>query len=898
MGGHTPGRTSWLAALIGLVLAVPAAAQEPTPPDTAAAPEAASAPRPAEPDTVLAALLRLEGYTSVQYSGESAEFRGAERTLRLQGPAEVTRGAERITAEDSLIYRERTRIAEAYGRPVATGEGAEPIEGEVMFYDLGRRVATVRGGRTRVEEAGATWFVQGDVTAEGTERLYATGSTFTSDDRPEPAYHFRVDQMKVLRDRVLVARPARLYFRNVPVMWFPFVVQDLERGRRSGLLTPRFGINEIVRTHTEYRRRISNVGYYWAINDYLDAQLSGDWESGLYRSLAGSLQYRWRRQFLDGNLTYRHYWPDEGGTQLGFQTSNRWQPDERTNLSLVGSYQSSSRFRRETSFDPHELTQDLRSDFSLNRRFAWGNVSVRADRRQSLADDRVETTFPNVQISPRPITLFRAETPEDERWYSNATLSFGGSGSRAHTDRLEDLLRGDRDETRTRMQGNANFSVGNIRWNSSASLGRDLFGAVAGVDTLPDLAPLPRTEQEQGRWQSSLSYQQQLIGTTRISPTLQMSQDFARSDTIGGGSYIGGAPRMTFGAGLSSDLYGFFPGFGPFTALRHRLSPTVSYGYTPEVTQTELQREIFGRRTGSAQNVISLTLNQTWEAKLRAPSEPPADTLAGDSAEVRQRTAPPADPQKVTLLSIATSPALQYDFVRAAEGESGFLTRELTNTISSDYLRGLRLTVRHELFDRSGVTEAGELGRFAPRLSGLSTSFSFGEGSALFRYFAPFLGMAREPEESIAREPHEGDDTRSADEANPPGTGAFTRNPQGVGGGPWTVSLDYSFTARRPTGPLEGSRPGEENQNVNARVSFSPTPNWAVSWNTNYSITNREFGAHSLNLRRNLYRWQADFNFYRTPHGRAMFEFSVYLLDLRDLEFRHREDNLGGTRGR
>ena len=75
--------------------------------------------------------------------------------------------------------------------------------------------------------------------------------------------------------------------------------QSLGSGRASGLLTPSFSVNEIVRTSGGYRRRISNVGFYWAMSQYSDMLASMDWFSDSFFSLTGAFRYRFARQFLD-----------------------------------------------------------------------------------------------------------------------------------------------------------------------------------------------------------------------------------------------------------------------------------------------------------------------------------------------------------------------------------------------------------------------------------------------------------------------------------------------------------------------------------------------------------------------------------------------------------------------
>ncbi|NIT80119.1 MAG: hypothetical protein GWO44_25275, partial [Thermoplasmata archaeon] len=76
--------------------------------------------------------------------------------------------------------------------------------------------------------------------------------------------------------------------------------QDIRKGRHSGILTPRFGINDVVRNSRGHNRHLSNVGYYWAISDYMDAQLSLDWWSSRWTRIDAFFRYRWRQKFLDG----------------------------------------------------------------------------------------------------------------------------------------------------------------------------------------------------------------------------------------------------------------------------------------------------------------------------------------------------------------------------------------------------------------------------------------------------------------------------------------------------------------------------------------------------------------------------------------------------------------------
>ncbi len=911
----------FLCLLLGLAAAAPLNAQverrlpgRPAPRDTAVRQDTAR--RAAATDTIFERLLKLPGYTPIEYRGDSAEYRADTRVLRLRGSSEVVRQGERLTATDSIVYQEGVRSARAFGQPKVVGGSAPEITGNSMRYDFATGRASVQGARTTFTQ-GATWYVyDSNATTEGTSHVYVNGGKFTSCDLEVPHYHFESDKIMFIRDRIIVARPARLYFANVPVLWIPFVVQDLARGRRSGILTPRFGFNDIVRQGGR-GRRIENVGYYWAISDYLGAEVSTAWDSRAYTALTGGLQYNWRRQQLNGSLSYSQYWRETGGRETGLTTSNSWRPDERTQIGLQGQYFSSSQFVRDVSTDPREPTQDLASTFSLSRRLDWGSLAVQGSRRQSVATGRVETQFPSGSLVFNPITLF-----------GGATLSLSASGSHTSTDEPDEpsQLSRLRDRDVTQLQASQSLTFGRLSLSSSGSLNRQLLAALLTVDSTLSPAARGIQNRQEGSWQTSISYQQNLIGSTYIAPFAQLSQQIVRDDTLSRravssasvadqlrGRFTGGAPvpmdtvvfgryvsapiRQSFGASVNTDMYGFFPGVGPYSRLRHHFKPTFSYSYVPEVQQTREQELVFGRAGGRTQNLLTFGMTNTFEAKLREVRTPQAtDTLNADtSAAARARAQPPADPGKVVLLSISTS-SVQYDFVRALEEGNGFTTPSISNTITSDYLRGLNVSVSHDLFDRTNTTRPGEPGRFSPFLTSVNTGFSFGETSALFR----FLGLGRR-EENIATPDAGGvvpGPNVSTDPLSPRGPGSFNNNPQPVGRGPWNVRLDYTLHRARPIigQPLGFTGFNQNTQDIRANVSFSPTRNWAVDWSTSYEVNSGQFGSHYVRVRRDLHRWQANFDFQRTITGNTSFNFYVFLIDNQDLKAEYRESNIGGQR--
>jgi hypothetical protein len=914
-------------------------------------------------DSTIDALLRLPGYTPVEYQGDSAQFNNRERTLRLRGDPVVTRAGTRLQATDSIVYRESREYVEVYGNPQVTG-GEQDIEGDVMYYDLANRRASVQGARTTITE-GATWFVEGNVTSEDEGgRVYATRGTFTSDDRPEPAYHFRADKIKVIKNRVLVGRPAFLYFRNVPVFVLPFIVQDLGRGRRSGVLIPEFEINDIVRTDQRGAgtrgtgRQVSNIGYYWAINEYMGAQAALDWRSQSWIGLNVGGQFNVRRRFLSGNASYTRFWREERNNSWSLQGSGSWQPNERTDITSALNYRSDTQFERNRQTDVFAQLASISSSLSIRRKTDWGNITSGGELVQEVSTGRVARSG-DLSFSPNTVTLFPVRDGGVERWYNEGSLTVQSNVKYARVEPGDFLRRREQPTEDRDAQLSGNIRLASVGVNGGVTYARRGFDELAAIDSaeaIGEVTPIQRAfiagnSTETLNWNAGTSYEFRLIGATRLTPSIGLGQDLVRRqigfedgevpDSIVPGSlgeFVAAPMRMNVSAGLRTELFGFFPGFGGYSAIRHHLRPGVDYRYEPRVQQTAQQEAVFGERRGREVNRINLTFDQTFEAKVREPAResevergargagtgnpqgsdvgnPGAqtdtaraqltpgdptlrDTAAADSAG--GRGGQPEQARKVTLLSISTS-ALAYSFVPTDTLGTRFETRDITNRIRSDLLGGLNFTISHDLFEEqrvgAGGTGVGRRRTFSPFLTSIQTSVSFGANSALFRW----LGFSRGSEEERRTERGQTPPEQGQPTLDPPGSQTQTNSPipgfnGGGAGGAWNVQLNYSLRRSRPDRNGAPTRDTDESQQLSGNVSFTPTRNWAVSWYTDYSISEGEFGAHVLNFKRDLYRWQANFDFRRAPNGNTSFSFSVHLTDLPDLKADYNRSNLGADR--
>jgi len=835
-------------------------------------------------DSLFRQLAEAPGYRIVEYRGQEVELDVPPRIIRLEDSAQANYGENALRA-DTIVYRGQPRFMEARGRIELVSQGQQPVRSDsVLYYDVSGEKGTVFGARTQTRARGADWNVEGNAIPRGRKTLFVESGSFTSCTLREPHYHFEAGQIKMVREEVLVAWPVVLRIGHVPVAWLPFFAHSMRPERASGILPPRFGFNDVVRTSPGMERQVSDFGYYWAINRYLDAQATMGWFSGNYTEVQGRLRYNFIKKFLDGNLAVGRSWgQNETSLQLNWQHNQELSPN--TTFRVSAQYATNTQTFRERSFDPRDQLRQLSSDVGFNHRLPWANLSLSASRRQPVSGDgNITQTLPSLNLSFSPVTLFPA--PRSGAGLFN-NMTWNGSVSASRSTRSSDT-RGDR----LQRQANVSNSLRLNDFNLSAS------GSVDNsVETPVDSAGNPLSDRFQTSlsWRSSLNYQVDLMGSTTFRPTASLEGEAFASDSTGG-DVLQAPMRMNFGASLSTDLYGFFPGVGPFSRIRHKLSPGLSWRYSPPVTPQPDREDIPGypaTRGGRARNVLNVSLNQTFEAKIGGNGDgaAPADTAgaasdsaaaAGDSAAAAGSAGRgPAGGQarKVTLLSLRTS-GLTFDFGGASEDRPVLTTEQITNNVSSDLLRGLSFNITHDLFAGSGADRT-----FDPVITRVGTSFSVSSGESLGDVLG--LGLPGGGAAGDRRDEQEGQDRERQEQEDQVGTrgSIFTQAEQGppeTASGPWDLSVNYSLTRPRDAGGPGIA--GRENQTLGGRLQLQPTPNWEVNWRTTYNITSGEFGSHQLQLTRQLHRWRAEFSFSKSPNGNVRFDVMVRLTDAPEIK--------------
>ena len=854
-------------------------------------------------DGLFSRLAEMPGFRVIEYRGREVELDVKDEIVRLRREAQARYSVSVLDA-DSIAYSAGLQIIRAHRNISLEGENQNVTSDSSVIYDVSQEKGTIMDARTSFSEQGAEWFVRGDATPRGAGTVFVEKGNFTSCELDEPHYYFRAGQLKVVSNDIVVAWPVTLYIHDVPIAWLPFFAQDIRDERRSGFLPPKFGITDIFSNSSARNRSITDFGYYIAINEFMDTQATVDWFSGRFTRVNSAFRYKAVKKFFDGNIMASYSFGDS--KTFEFRVRHRHDITPVTRLRVNAIFLSDTREFERQSFDPTLQTQRISSDLGLQHRFSFASLNVSANRRQSLGAQRgrVDFTPANVQMTFSPVTLFRA--PSNRAGPFNNVVLNGGF----NVSRLMQTQEEDDDVTNDRGGANAGLRIGSFGVSGNANYNRRL---TTPFDSLgADPASTSQTRVDYG---GTADYQVDMIGSTTFRPTVNVSASSFSSE--GTGNEVVAAPmRLRVGANLSTDVFGFYPGIGPFARIRHKISPRFSYAYSPAIEAEESLLTIpdFPISHAREENRLSITLNQTWEAKLREDvdldeeaeallegrpfdqdsitsvrdslvesnlegvaadsiSTPISDSLAIDSPRQVSRE-PNGGPRRaqqqrnVVLLGINSSP-LQFDF--AQKNEPVLMTDRWNHRVNSDLLRGLSLNFALDLFDGVGSGR-----QFSPVLSQLTGSFTFSSATGLGGLLG--LGGGGSQPRSDPRNRLRG----VADSRYRLQTFDENADPLDPGlraGGPWTLSLTYSLQRGRE------SEQALDRQSLNATLALNPTPNWRLAWRTSYNLSDKEFGEHLITLDRDLHRWMATFLFARSPNGNFIFQMSVNLRDAPDLKF-------------
>ena len=912
-------------------------------------------------DSVMEALLKKPDYTITRYEGEVVTFDALAKAFAIAAAAarraQVEREGQHVVTDSNIVYIDRTRSVSVSGNfRIAPGEGQPTIEGKgTAEYNLAQRSGRLTNSFVKVEESGQEWYIRSEIgkTALGDSalkipaRFYGLGGSLTSCDDSIPDYHFAFREIK-RTDKTLVARPGVLYIRDIPVMWLPFVFQDIRAGRRSGILPPRFGASDIVRNNPGYRRNIENLGYYWAFSDYMDATTWFDWRSaaggdsidpGWYK-LNGEFKYYWMSRFVQGRLATAYTRQRNGTTNTAISWGHSQQLGRDRRVQMDANYVTSTRLQRQNTFNPYQAIATIRSSFNYTDKIGPASLGLGGSRIQYPGRDQVDQQLPTLSLTTGPLALasWLVWTPSfNFRESDNLRIDQPGTFSSRFlpgtNGRFVDTVPIKRNRFDRSVTFGTPIKIFGVDFANNVSIHDQLndFPEEKVVYRNADSARketrvFRRTYRTDIDWNPGFTLPALFQNRFKLTPSVNLGNvdpnPFWVRTELSGGEFVHQSKRLSYGLSASPSVYGILPGFGPFTRFRHAINPVVSYSYAPRADVSDEYLAALGlRRQGYLgtlpQSAVSFSLSQNIEAKVRS-----SDTT---------QSADGGGGQKLKVLSMQFS-SLSYDFERArATGRrlAGLTTENFGTRVTSDLVPGLDLSVDYSLFQGSTQSDTA---LFKPFLTRVASTFRVSQTENPFavitRLFGkavpdqrptPRVGVAERPGEAalarqIASQPVAGQASRGSQFVVPPTRGwdatfSFsTSKTRPARPGDRVIQFDprtrceplrdinplaYDVCFRTPTNtePIPSTTAGAPyvqmppQASLSSSLNFELTQKWSAAWQTSYDFEQHQFASQIVSLQRDLHDWRANFGFTHSPNGNFAFTFYISLKPQPDLKF-------------
>ena len=358
--------------------------------------------------------------TTVNYvASDSIYYNMENQKISMYGDSNIDYGTINLKAEEIEIDWNNKLIdanfkldtlGKKIGKPIFTEEN-QSYETDKISYNFDSKKAKIKGIVTQLDDA----YMQGkDVKKNEFDELFIHDAKYTTCNLAEPHFHISAKKIKVIPGKKVVSGPFHLKFGDIPTpLGFIFGMFPQPKKTVSGIIMPNYG---------EEKRRgfyLRDGGYYFAVNEKLDLQLTGDiYSKGSYGFSLGT-NYK-KRYSYSGSLRF-----DYNSTKMGeFENSGiskdfslAWShsPDTRGKSSRFSSsvnFQTNSYNQNKnlvyTNFN-ESINAQFNSNISYSKTFKGTpfNFSANLRHSQNVQTKKVNLTLPDVSYSMSRIYPFK-----------------------------------------------------------------------------------------------------------------------------------------------------------------------------------------------------------------------------------------------------------------------------------------------------------------------------------------------------------------------------------------------------------------------------------------------------------------------------------------------------------
>jgi hypothetical protein len=753
-------------------------------------------------------------------------------------------------------------LLSAVGTPDSTGR----MVGNPIFSDKGGeyKIKAVRYNfKTRkglfkqiVTQQGEGYVVSGTTKKVENELLCMVDGKYTTcENKEHPHFYLALSKAKIKQKGWIVSGPAHLVMEDVDLpLFIPFGFFPFKSDYSSGFLMPTYG-DELQRGFY-----LSDMGYYFAFNDYVDLALRADIYSKGSWGVKANSTYRKLYKFTGSfnanyieTVTSEKNLPDYSKVKdirLDWRHSQDAKANPYQSFSAGVNFATSGYSRNDlgTLYNNKAFSENQKSSsVSFAQRFPESPVSLSLNLNinQVTKDTTVSVSFPNLSVSVSSLYPFKRKNGAGEdRWYERIRMSYSGrmansiSGVKEYDFFKKSLLKDWKNGVSHSIPISADFTILNyINLNASMSY----------------------TE----RWYSNAL-------DKYYDPVLEK----VLTDTTWGFNRVW---DYSVSMGLSTRLYGMYQlnpkVFGKFSQIRHVLTPSVSFNYRPDFGESKYgywgvvdyvdksgvsqhleynryANGLYGVPSKGRYGAISFSLNNNVEMKMKQVT----DTAINE--------------KKISIIdgfNIGGSYNLAADSLKL-----GDISVSLRLRFGNIYTLNLATSLQPYTYilNQSGnpvrvnTTQFKKYG-IPGRMSGVGTSFQYTLGNETFKKLIKLFGGTKKESKDentdgdvVEPQPIAANGTNGTKPVVP----TVPRDPEEAlympSKVPWSINFSYNIRyslANFNKNKLEYDY--KLTQNLSLGGNLSLTKKWNFSANSSYNFVTKKLDQLTCSFTRDLHCW-------------------------------------------
>lgn len=402
----------------------------------------------------------IEFTSDIVYTARDSIVMEGMNIALLYGDAQVTYdGMElkaefiRINLDSSTVYA--TGVDDGLGNLKGTPvfkEGRETIESKALNYNMKSKKGFIYGTVTQQGEG----YITSQKTKKVGEDVYCLqhGRYTTCDHHEHPHFYLALTKAKMKQGRYIVSGPAYMVVEDIPIpLAIPFGYFPINTQYSSGILFPTLGEEQSRGFYAK------GLGYYFAINDYIDLAATADIYSKGSWSLSLASSYKWRYRF-GGSFNFSYVSNVYGTPNTpDYRKSNDFRfvwshtqdrkmaPNTTFSASVNFSTSSYEQNNVDSYYNPNELSQNTKSStITLTQKFGDSPFTLSASMyvTQRTSDSTINLQLPSLNLTmSRQYPFKRKKRLGKEKWYEKISMSYTMNLTNSVTAKESELLQTD-----------------------------------------------------------------------------------------------------------------------------------------------------------------------------------------------------------------------------------------------------------------------------------------------------------------------------------------------------------------------------------------------------------------------------------------------------------------------